>query len=138
MRNPRVKTVKTSPKTRVQRLIERYESNQQFIQKVVSLTDQQYANEVFETGIMFLEQMYPPNDKRFAEHYQKHAYSAAFWKWWRIEWKKWENDLVNFLTMSTVKLSQNVWLQEMQQMAHDNRTEISFTESYLKKIQYVL
>lgn len=137
MKNIKINTKPKSPKTRLQKLIKKYESNQHFIHQITNLSKDDYSLAVFETGIMFLEQLYP-RSTMFESHYKKYAYSQSFWKWWKVEWKKWENDLVNYLALSSLKLSQKIWLDEMQQLAHDRHTEISFTENYLKKLQYVL
>ncbi len=111
-----------------------YVSNQAYIQKVVNLTDLDYYNMEFETGCLFLEDLFP-RDTSWANYYELHAYHKGFWAWWKAEWRKWESEFVDYLKSSQVEVTKQLWQEEMQQMLLDGYVESSFHHNYRKLVQ---
>ncbi len=118
----------------IKRIKKEYASNQAYIQKVVNLTDLDYYNMEFETGCLFLEDLFP-RATSWVNYYELHAYNKGFWLWWKAEWKKWEQEFVDYLKGSRVGITQQLWKEEMQQMQLDGYVESSFHHNYRKLIE---
>ena len=128
--------MKTAAKkqTYIEKKKKEYASNQAYIQKVVNLTDQVYHETQFETGCLFLEDLFPRTTS-WGNYYELHAYNKGFWAWWKAEWKKWEQEFIQYLKDSQVEMTKQLWQQEMQQMLLDGYVESSFHHNYRKLIQ---
>ncbi len=114
---------------------ELYAFNQAYIQKIVNLPNLEYYEMEFETGCLFLEQLFP---RKFLwdNYYKAHAYQKEFWIWWKAEWKKWERGLIDYLKINQVKITKQLWMEEMHKLLQDGYVESSFHKNYLKVINY--
>jgi len=112
-------------------------TNRAFVQRSLSMSEETYNTNVFEMGIVFLNEIYPENDKIYLPLFIDASRSIVFWKWWKAEWHIWEQDLLKFLSDHHVEMMHDMWYQEMLQMAHDDATELSFY-NFLKMRNYSL
>ncbi len=114
-----------------------YALNQAYIQKVVNLNDFEYNDFLFQCGIKFLEELYPL-EEGYKKYYQEHAYSKPFWKWWKVEFKQWENNLLKHLKLNQFEIDKGIYIQEMEQMYMDGFVERDFQNNYQKRLKYVI
>lgn len=122
---------KTAQKSRIKRLIEKYESNRQYILRIATITDEKYDEVFFEAGCMFIEHIFPEAEG-LAKLATKHSRKKEYWLWWKAEWMKWESEFVDYLLLNSNKRSRKEWFEQMAQMAFDGNTEVSFYNNYLK------
>jgi hypothetical protein len=127
-----------SKQTKISQIVQLYAYNQAYIQKVANLTEFEYNNFLFQCGIKFLEELYPPIDTFYKKYYQEHAYSKSFWKWWKVEFKQWENNLIEHLKLNKFEIDKGIYFQEMEQMYMDGYVEIDFQNNYQKHLKYVI
>lgn len=59
------------------------------IQKACNLTELERNTFVYETGMMFLEELYHDLDHTVM---MTIACDRKFWRWWKSEWMLWEQD----------------------------------------------
>ena len=105
--------------------------NRKYIVQVLELDASAYNTLLFDTGVLFLEHLYP-RDTTYESYYKKVAYDSRFWNWFTLEWKKWESELIDVLKLQKEAIAQEDWQEEMQQMALDGWVERSFNHNYLK------
>ncbi len=102
----------TKKQTYIKQKKREYASNQAYIQKVVNLIDEAYHETEFETGCLFLEDLFP-RETSWGNYYQLHAYNKEFWLWWKTEWKKWEQEFIHYLRGSQAEVTKQLWQEEM-------------------------
>ena len=103
--------------THIQRVKQKHLKNESFILQKAGVSQYQYNELIFETGLKFLEEFYGEK----AEKYQKHfAYDRAFWAWFMLEWKEYEQVMLNFWYENKTIPTVNDWKANMQQMALDD------------------
>jgi len=95
-----------------------------YVLKRLGISELVYNTMVYEFGMEFLDQLN-------VVYYIEYAYHKSFWKWWRAEWHIWQQDLVKFLLDKNKKITFEIFYEEMQVLAHDGQTELSF-QNYLK------
>ena len=59
--------MKTLELTKRARILKEYESNQATIQKIVGLTELEYKARIYQTGLAFLEMLYPEKEKIYED-----------------------------------------------------------------------
>ena len=121
----------TLSKPRIQSIREKYALNQVYILNTVKVDSIEYNTLVLETGWLFLKELFP-SPKQYKSHFRLFADCKLFWLWWRSEWKQWEQELIDFLKINGIKADEGLWTMEMQQMAVDRMTELSFENNYIK------
>lgn len=126
-----------SKQTKISQIVQMYALNQAYIQKVVNLNDFEYNDFLFQCGIKFLEELYPL-EEGYKKYYQEHAYSKPFWKWWKVEFKQWENNLLKHLKLNQFEIDKGIYIQEMEQMYMDGFVERDFQNNYQKRLKYVI
>ena len=113
--------------TKIQEVKEKFESNQQFIQKL-GVSDLEYKNLFLEIGCEFLEERYPIHIERYYCWYQEFAFSKSFWQWWKLEWNNWLSSLIK---KDSKRLSE-AFPRSMRLLKLRLGTNTSFQENYLK------
>lgn len=119
--------------THIERVRQKYASNQQFILHAIGMTWEEYSQNIFEIGISFLLEHYPEDDHQFCHFFKQISRDRNFWNWWRFEWMKWENELIDHLKLCQIELNYEIYLQEMQQLIMDGFTENRFYQDYQKQ-----
>lgn len=66
---------------------------QEVIREKLDLTGYQYGSIVYETGLSFLEEMYPNHLLEIRHRFEA---SKMFWNWWRSEWASSEQGFMSF------------------------------------------
>ena len=118
-------------KTHISRTKELYESNRLTIQNIGSLTRREYNEYIFDQGIKFIEEYYPPGTP-FEKYYPSIAYDKAFWTWWLSEWKIQEQSLITWCRTNRFKLTLQLYYENMGSIFIDPHTEIAFQHNYAK------
>lgn len=95
---------------------------QQVIREKLNLTDLQYGNMVYETGLEFLQSIYPDVLKEYREQFEA---SKMFWKWWKNEWALWEQAFMSFAYNDAI--TAKFYLQWMQAAASSSNATASFS-----------
>lgn len=124
-------------KTHIQIVREKYLNNRQLIQTALELSTEDYQMLLFETGCMFLEDLYP-SDLGYETYYETISRHKQFWIWWQAEWKKAESQLLELLNINNFPLNEIVYKTEMQQTAFDIQVHHSFQTHYIKPNEKLL
>lgn len=126
-------TKQKTTKTKEQKALQKYASNQAYILQVVNLNKFEYYNFVFELGCKFLEDIYPPNTQ-YHKFYTKISRDKMFWSWWRVEFYNWQAELIDLIQHHNIKLTHKIFIEEMEVLHADGRTEANYYNIYLKKL----
>lgn len=118
-------------KSHIQAIREKYLSNQVLIQTALELNTEDYQMFLFETGFLFLEDIYPAS-MGLETPYKVASQDKNFWTWWLSEWKSWEQELLDHLNFNHRKLDKLTYETEMKQIAWDCTIEHSYQHNYLK------
>ncbi len=125
-------------KTRIDKRRMEFESNRQYIQHAVGLSDYNYNLLIYETGMLFLNQLYPEGTS-FYKWLSIHERSPSFWKWWKAEWHKWEDEFLQQLEDNKViTFSPAFYGRRIVSMTNEKHIESSYQHNYLKHQNYEL
>lgn len=119
-------------KSRIKKIRELYLANHLFIKSYIRIDDLSYNDQVLETGLLFLSELFPENTI-YEKYNKRYSFSPKFWIWWTSEWKKWEHQLIEYIQVSDSQLTKSDWASEMQKMVFDKYVSISFTNNYQNK-----
>lgn len=121
-------------KTLLTKQRDKFASNRQSLETVLGWTIDQYNTIQFETGVAFLERLFPRNTE-FEKYYQLYSQAPAFWKWWKIEYAIWEDCLMAFCKQNKVNLTPEIYLKSLTVPYIQDRFESSFQHQFLKHFQ---
>jgi hypothetical protein len=116
--------------THIGRVRQKYASNRRFILQTVGMTWEQYSLKIFEIGISFLLEHYPEDDQECGPYFKQISRDPNFWTFWKFEWIKWENELIDHAKMCEINLNYEMYIDEMQQLIMDGFTENRFYQDY--------
>lgn len=119
-------------KTRISQTLELFASNQHIIQKATGFTDVEYNSLLFDTAMIFLEDMYPPKTA-YEEYWMNHANSKDFWHWFISEWRMKEKRLLKDYELSDIQLTKKAYLYRIKRLPFDPFFERAFNHNYLKR-----
>ena len=119
--------------TKVVKTLQKYASNQAYILQVVNLSEFEYNNLLFEFGCKFLEELYPKGTPHY-EYYTKFSRDVMFWKWWKAEFKQWEDELLGHVAIMKAKLTPQLYFDEMLGVVGDPVVYQNFVKIYLKRL----
>lgn len=118
--------------THIERVRQKYASNQQLILQTVGITWEEYCQNIFEIGIRFLQEHYPEDDKEFSTYFKNVSRDKKFWNWWRFEWMKWEGEMIDHFKELDIEITYEIYNEEMQPLIMDGFTEQRFYQDYQK------
>lgn len=81
---------------------------------------------VFDHGISFLKETYPPDQKLYKPMHERLVKSKHFWSWFRLEWNHWEREYLAEFHDRPILGCKQFYIQEIGQMIHDAEVEHSF------------
>lgn len=113
--------------TQIQQIRIQVTRNLNTIQQMTGVTDFQYKEIIFESGIYFLEKLFQ-NDRSLI---QKISFDKSFWAWWRSEFSHWEMELIECAKASNFNVDFDYWLLEINSLIIDKITFQGF-KNYLK------
>lgn len=130
--------VHTKQKGHISLMREKFRSNRVTILQGLGLTDDEYNNLFFESGCLFLEQLYNRDDKHLSFWYEKLAKdpSFMFWRWFKVEFRILENDWLNILAGGNYPMTQHRFNEFISSIPHDIYLEKSLIQ-FLKQLKYV-
>lgn len=113
--------------------------NQQIILQITKLSEQQYQEQIYESGLKFLQHLFPDNTD-FEKERPFHESSKIFWSWFQVQWQCRERDFirgtqhVNHPDVDWLELWQEVFLDTVE---NGERTQLAFANyiEALKKYQ---
>lgn len=124
-------------KSKTTKLKEQYASNQACIQKAVNLTSLEYYTKVYDTGLEFLNRLYPLHSE-FEFYNQFFSKKKSFWVWWKSEWKNTELKMIQHYGQSDLQINSDNWNRRLMILTVDPHVEKSFHENYLRSIKEAL
>jgi hypothetical protein len=86
---------------------------------------------VYNTGLAFLNDIFPENDPTYNLFFRQHEASRMFWNWWKNEWYLNQQDLVLHVNEHSIPFTLDYWRIEMGGIAFTKETQDSF-QNFLK------
>ncbi|MAX81723.1 MAG: hypothetical protein CL843_16295 [Crocinitomicaceae bacterium] len=114
--------------TQIQELRSKYSSNQQRILRVTGLSEEDYFWKIVEIGCQLLHELYP-KEEGYENYYESIAYSSDYWKWFKYEWKVFENNIIEGYAED---LCLEVWLNEVEVLPTSDELEHCYNTFFLK------
>lgn len=105
---------------------QKYASNQAFILKTVNLSELEYYKRVYETGIFFLELQFPSD----FDYQQKFATDKLYWKWWKTEWKLYEDKMIKDFNRTDYEIKWEMWIFKTVHLSVHSKTANSFHNNF--------
>ena len=101
------------------------------IKRNLMLDDLSYNTFIFELGIKLLDQHFPEDSLVYQPHFQAHATSKAYWRWFANEWNLCQFEILSFIEKEPNLKPRQLLTMEVELFIQSKNINTSFTH-YIK------